>query len=117
MIFRQLTVTGDWTFGAGKSNFASGDIAIGLNINTRIKSWLNDCFFNQTAGIDWTNRLGSKNQRELLDIDIRRIILQSFGVTSIINFDTVLNDRLFIGTYNIKTIFSPSFQNTISIGF
>lgn len=117
MIFRQLTSNGDWTFGAGKSNFASGDNAIGLNIATRIKSWTNDCFFDQTAGIDWSNRLGSKNQRPLLDTDLRRIILQSFGVTSIIDFDTIVNDRQFIGNYDIKTILSPSFQNTIEIGF
>lgn len=117
MIFRQLDNSGDWDFGAGRNNFASSDNAIGLNIQTRIKSWVGDCFFDQNAGVDWANRLGSTNQRELLEQDIRRVISQSFGVTNIISFDTVLTDRDFQAVYNINTIFSPSFQNSITIGF
>jgi hypothetical protein len=117
MIFRDLDSNNDWTFGAGKNNYASGNKAIGLNISTRIKSWKNDCYFDQNAGVDWANRLGSKNQRDLLDQDIRKIILTSFGVTSIIDFDTIVNDRNFSATYNIRTIYSPSYQNSIEIGF
>lgn len=117
MIFRQLDAGGDWTFGAGLSNYAIQDNAIGLNIKTRIKSWVNDCFFDLPAGIDWINRLGSKNQEDLLRQDLKRVILQSFGVTSIINFDSVLVNRGFDITYNIKTIYSPSFQDLINVGF
>jgi len=117
MIFRALTTEGDWTFGAGLNNYASNNIAIGFNIETRIKSWLNDCFFDQNAGIDWVNRLGSKGQRDLLEQDIRRIILQSYGVTSIISFDTILTNRNLTTRYNILTIFSTTFQNTVTIGF
>jgi len=117
MIFRQLTASGDWTFGAGKANFAAGDQAIGLNIRTRLLSWVNDCFFDMPMGIDWSNLLGSKNQREILEQNLRKLLLESFGVTSIIKFDTILADRKFSAVYNITTIFSPSFQNSIEIGF
>lgn len=114
MIFRTLTTNHDWTFGAGKGNYASGDIAIGLDINTRILSWIGDCFFDQTAGIDWVNRLGSYNQKTLLENDIRSIILKSYGVTGILNFDASLVGRDFSATYNIITINSPSFINTLN---
>ena len=114
MIFRNLTSSGDWTFGSGKGNYLTGNPAIGLNIKTRILSWLNDCFFDTTAGIDWANRLGSKNQRALLESDLRRIILQSFGVTGISSLSTSLTGRGFSATYTINTIFSQGYTATVT---
>ncbi len=116
MIFRNLTDTGDWTFGAGVSNYVDQNQAIGLNIKTRLYSWVNDCFFDIRAGIDWTNRLGSKNQRGLLELDLRRVILQSFGVTAITSFDTVLNGRTFTARYSVNTIYSKDFQDQLTLG-
>lgn len=117
MIFRNLDLNHDWTYGAGLANYINGDAAIGLNIETRIMSWVGDCFFNTQTGIDWVNRLGSKNQRALLEADLRRIILQSFGVTGINSISTVLTDRSFLATYSVSTIFSASYVNTINQEF
>jgi hypothetical protein len=114
MIFRNLDVNGDWTFGQGKSNYIAQNPAIGLNIKTRLLCWLNDCFFDQKAGVDWKNRLGSKNQRKLLEADLRRIILQSYGVTGILSFQTNLTDRAFSATYTVQTIYSESYTDTIA---
>lgn len=114
MIFRNLTPDGDWMFGSGKGDYISRNAAIGLNIKTRILSWVGDCFFDTTAGIDWANRLGSKNQRALLELDLRRIILQSYGVTAIVSFDTSLVGRRFTANYTIDTIFTKSYEDSIS---
>lgn len=116
MRFRNLTPEGDWTFGQGKSSYATQNKAIGLNIKTRLLSWLNDCFFDTGAGIDWPNRLGSKNQRFLLEQDLRRVILQSDGVTGILTFDTILEGRNFTANYSVQTQFSDSYQDSIEIG-
>lgn len=117
MIIRNLDKNHDFTFGSGKANYINGDPAIALNIQTRILSWVNDCFFDMNAGIDWVNRLGSKNQRALLELVLRRIILQSYGVTGIVNFDSVLTNRAFTAHYTINTIFSKSYQNNITQEF
>jgi hypothetical protein len=114
MIFRDLDSNGDWKFGQGLNNYIHDDAAIGLNIKTRLLSWVGDCFFDMNAGVDWANRLGSKNQRALLEADLRRIILQSFGVTGIISFDTEVNVRAFTARYNIQTIFSASYIDSIN---
>lgn len=114
MIFRNLKDL-DWTFGRGKENFVNRNEAIGLNIKTRIKSWVGDCFFDQGAGIDWVNRLGSKNQRTLLELDLRRIILQSEGVTGINSFETFLNGRNFSADYSINTIYSQEFIDSFTV--
>lgn len=113
MIFRNLDLQGDWSFGQGLSNYIAKNAAISLNIKTRLLSWLNDCFFDMNAGIDWTNRLGSKNQRALLERDLRRVILQSYGVTAIVTFDTVLVGRQFTANYTIDTIFTKNFADTV----
>lgn len=116
MQFRNLDTNGDWQFGRGKSNYVSQNAAIALDIQTRLYSWFNDCFFDMTAGVDWLNRLGSKNQKNLLALDLRRIILLTPGVTGLLNFDIVLNGRTFIARYNITTIYSQSYQSSILLG-
>lgn len=113
MIFRELDENHDWVFGRGLQNMTRENQAIGLNIKTRILSWVGDCFFDMNAGIDWVNRLGSKNQRALLELDLKRIILQSEGVTGIIAFDTSLIGRKFSASYTVSTIYSQDFQDII----
>jgi len=114
MIFRALDSNGDWTFGHGKNNFLSGNAAIGLNIKTRLLSWVGDCFFSMNSGVDWVNRLGSKNQRTLLEGDIKRIIIASYGVTGITSFATVLNVRAFTANYSVNTIFSKAYTDSLT---
>lgn len=116
MIFRNLTEEHDWCFGAGKANMTSLNQAIGLNIKTRILSWVGDCFFDQNAGIDWWNRLGSKNQRTLLELDLRRQIQQSEGVTGIVEFQTNLIGRKFSASYTVTTIYTAQIQDEIFVG-
>jgi hypothetical protein len=116
MIIRNLDANGDWTFGSGISNYLTNNAAIGLNIRTRLLSWLNDCFFDMEAGIDWLNRLGSKNQRQLLEADLSRIIVQSYGVTGLVSFDTVLVGRVFTANYSVNTIFSQAYIDSINQG-
>lgn len=115
MIFRNLDSEGDWQFGRGKQSYVSGTAAIAINVKTRLYSWVGDCFFDLPAGIDWWNRLGSKNQRQLLELDMRRIILQSDGVTGITEFDTTLVGREFTASYKINTIFSKEFIDSLTI--
>lgn len=115
MLFRNLDANGDWTFGAGLSNLAIQNEAIALNIRTRILSWVGDCFFDVKAGIDWVNRLGSKNQAVLLDLDLRRIILTTEGVTGLVSFDIVTKDRAFTANYTVNTIYGKEYTDTLKL--
>lgn len=115
MIFRTLDVNGDWTFGKGLNNYATDNKAIGLNIATRIRSWLGDCFFAQTQGIDWYNRLSKKNQRGLLEQDLRRTVLQSFGVIGIVEFNSSIVDRNISLDYEVNTIFTGSLSDNVAV--
>lgn len=115
MIFRALDDNHDWMWGKGKSDFLTVNAAIGANIKTRLLSWVGDCFFDQNAGIDWWNRLGSKNQRALLELDLKRVILQSEGVTGIVSFDTNLTGRRFTASYVVSTVYSKEYRDQVEL--
>lgn len=116
MKFRNLDADLDWTFGKGVYNYARQQEATKLNIRTRLLSWVNDCFFDMSAGIDWLNRLGDKQQRELLEQDIKRVITQSEDVIELVTFSTTLLGRQFSAEYTVRTIYSKLVTDFIQVG-
>lgn len=114
MIFRNLDADGDWTFGQGKSNYAQAELAINLNIKTRLLSWVGNCFFDLLAGIDWLTRLDKGQQQNLVN-DLTALILQSYGVVAVNSLNYNLSaERVMTVTYNIQTIYTQAFQSTVS---
>lgn len=117
MIFRTISTDGDWNFGKGINDYAQNEEAINLNIKTRLLSWVGDCFFALQDGIDWRSRLDTGQQRALVE-EIKSNLLRAFGVVGINSVEAIFDGqtRVLRITYNIQTIFSPSFQETISQG-
>lgn len=117
MIVRALDATGDWLFGKGLQDYKSNQLAVMQNISTRLKMFLGDCFFAASAGIDWFNLLGSKNQ-VTLNLAITAMITNTQFVTGVtqlsLNLDAARNLLI---TYNVSTSFGQSSgQTTISLG-
>lgn len=112
-IFRTVQETGDWGFGAGKNSYSRQIDAIKQNVKTRVQSWKNDCFFDQEAGVDWVNRLGTLNQQALLEEEVRRVILQTPKVTEIVSFNLTIEGRAISLSYEVNTTLSQSFIDTI----
>lgn len=114
MIFRELTSSGDWTFGKGKASYAEAENAINLNIQTRLLSWVGDCFFALKDGVDWLGLLDVGQQSNLVEA-IKSNILNAYGVVAINSVLPVFNGetRTMVIQYNIQTIYSPSFQGSI----
>ncbi len=113
MIIRGIDSNGDWVYGQGLNSYNNGQAAIEENIKTKILEWKNDCFFNQEAGIDWVNRLGSSDI-DGLDTALKNLIAACYGVTSLIEVNLDYTDRVFSVSYTIDTIFSTNVQNTIT---
>ena len=65
--------TFEWCFGAGLSTYKTEEKAIEQDIESSLLEWKNNCFFALNHGIDWRTRLGSKNQKELLNADVIEI--------------------------------------------
>jgi hypothetical protein len=104
MIVRALDINGDFSFGRGKSNYKIGIDAIKQNIQTRLKSWKGDCFFALNDGVDYENFL-DKNTKVFLDNDIKRVILQSYGVIRIDSFSSEIVDRDYTATTTVMTVY------------
>ncbi len=99
----------DWLFGKGQNDYVTRTNAVVQNINTRLSSFLGDCFFDLGAGIDWFTFLGSKNQLGL-NLAINATILNTANVTGMlqlsINLDPITR-RLTV-VYQVQTIYSTA---------
>lgn len=114
MAFRNLDGQHDWVFGSGKNSYVTENQEIGLNIETRVLSFLGDCFFATEEGIDWWNLLDMGKQ-EQLENSVQETIKNTPGVTAINSVDVVLGaNRKITITYDVQTIYSESYTGEIT---
>lgn len=102
---RALDDSGDWTFGKGQNDYYRNQLAVAQMIQTRLSEILGDCFFDEGSGIDWFNLIGSKDQLTL-ELSISTVILNTDGVTGLLNLRTRLVGRQFIVEYLVQTVYS-----------
>lgn len=128
MIVRSLDSSGDWNFGKGRQDYLTLNAAIGQSIRTRFLSFLGDCFFATTEGIDWFNLLGKNNQLAI-NLAVNASILNLQGnvngiptnlVTGMIQLSFTVDPqtRAFNVSWKVSTIYSiqqvsGSFQATV----
>lgn len=116
MLFRSLDTTNDWNFGQGTESYVSGEQAIGLNIKTRLLSFLGNCFFDILAGLNWFVFLGTPGQQQQTLLSIQSVILQSYGVTKVnsVTFNLLPTGSAII-TFNINTIYSSNYTQSLQV--
>ena len=113
MAFRNLSGNGDWVFGSGKNSYVTENLEIGVNIQTRVLSFLGDCFFASEEGIDWFNLL-EMGKQEQLENSVQETIKNTPGVTAINSVDVVLGaSRRITINYDVQTIYSESYTGEI----
>lgn len=112
MIVRSITSAGDWTFGKGRNDYVSANAAVRQAIQTRLMSFLGDCFFDSGAGIAWFNLLGSKNEIAL-NLAVSAVILNTpdndgnFPVTRLNQLSISLNSgRQLVISYSVNTVYT-----------
>ncbi len=106
-MIRATDSTGDWVFGSGINAYKTGNAEVAQNIQSRLQSFLGDCFFDAGAGLDWFNLLGSKNQ-VALQLAVAAVILNTANVTGGLQLSVVYNEltRNVAITYQVETTFS-----------
>lgn len=116
MSVRAVDTNNDWVFGTGLQSYVLKELEIAQMIKTRVLSFLGDCFFAVREGIDWFNLLekGTQNE-EMLKKSIGLTILNTKGVIALNSVDLTKAGRTIIINYDIKTIFSMSYQNSIEV--
>lgn len=119
-MIRALDSNGDWVFGTGANAYLTGNPEVAEDIQTRLLSFLGDCFFDTSAGIDWFNLLGSKNQIAL-QLAISAVILNTNYVTGSLQLSVsyTASTRALVISYTVQTTYSQlsnSFQYDLSQG-
>ncbi len=115
MTVRKITDDNDWTFGSGLSNYVSESDEIAQNVKTRVKMWKENCYFSLKDGVDYNRYLdGMQSNTLLLESDIRRVIVQTYGVAELkfLNLSNV--DRVLSISYSITDIYSNTWEQTIN---
>ena len=105
MKVRSIDRTKDWQLGKGKNDYKKDVNAVIQMIETRLKSFLGDCFFDLAEGIDWFYFNGSKDSEEL-KIAITARILNTPNVISASEVITeVGKGRIFLIQFTVNTIY------------
>jgi len=115
MIVRALDSNHDWQFGRGLQSYKKDLDALKQEIQTRLMQWQNNCFFAMTEGVDWANELDIGTQG-ILDLDIKRVILQTPGVLRIDGYSSTLDrdSRAVAISCQVQTIYGNlSFEETV----
>jgi hypothetical protein len=117
MKIRNLDGAGDWTFGKGLQCYLTGNAAIGLDIKTYLKLWSGNCFWALQAGVNWRQLL-DKGQKSRLLAALQTAIMGRFGVVGLNQLDATLDPRTrrIRVAYDVQTIYTQSFQDSITIG-
>ncbi len=106
MRVRAIDSEHDWLFGKGQNDYRRNLEAVVQNIDTRLSSFLGDCFFDNAAGIDWFNLLGNKDQLAL-NLAVSAVILNTENVTGILQLLLTVNVRRNIEVrYRVQTTYS-----------
>lgn len=96
----------EWLFGHSFADYRTKQNQIIQDIYTALYEWKYDCFFALENGIDWYTRLGSKNQKALLDDDVEQTIKNRQGVLAVYDFDSSVTGRHYTCSCKVITEFS-----------
>lgn len=107
MRVRAIDGAGDWTYGKGQNDYLTANAAVAQNIETRLLSFIGDCFFDLGAGLDWFTFLGSKDQLAL-NLAVSAVILNTVGVTGVKQILVTLDpsSRKLTIQYRVQTVYS-----------
>ena len=101
-------------FGKGRNSYLRDTEALMMNIKTRLLSFLNDCFFDTEAGIDWWNLLGGKDAKGIM-ASVQRVVLRSSNVKRIVDMQSHLQNRRFAITLTVEFANGEILTDTVEV--
>lgn len=115
MKFRAITESGDWVFGNGIQAYAKDNLSIKYDMETKLRTFLNECFFAPEVGVPWFQLLGAKDDNALI-LSLQQVIASIEGVTRITDIQFFLDqDRKAKVTYNVDTIYTTQQTGTVTV--
>lgn len=92
MRYRALDENGDYTFGRGAGNFlVNTPDTVRQSIQTRLSLLQGEWYLDLTSGTPWSQEILGKNANGPYDLVIQTRILQTKGVSAIVNYQSSLD--------------------------
>lgn len=109
MRVRQLSPTGDMTFGQSAANYlVDTPEAVAQIVKTRLLLVTGEWFLDVTDGTPWTTEGQGARAANTFDAMIQSRILSSPGVTEIVNYASSITNRVASVVCSIKTIYDAA---------
>lgn len=109
MRYRKLSADGDYTFGQGTANFFIDDPeAVGQAVQTRLLLLTQEWFLDVTEGTAYSTDILGKGTQAKRDLEIKRRILGTPGVKSMLSYVSKVVDRDFVVQTQIDTIYGQT---------
>lgn len=90
MRYRRENDAGDYTFGSGDDAWLiNSPEAVAQAVKTRFELWYGEWFLDTTEGTPWIQTVLGKQRPDVYNLAIRTRILETRGVKSILQFDTI----------------------------
>ncbi len=92
MRYRKLDANGDYVFGHGQTDFlVNSSDAVAQALSTRLKLATGEWFLNTEEGTPYSTEILGSNTSSYYDLAIKRRILETSGVTSILDYQSYVN--------------------------
>lgn len=111
MRYRKLDENEDYSFGSGVSNFHSNTPeAVAQAILTRLRLWMGEWFADTSDGTGWNQSILGKQSGNLYELTLRQRVLETPGVQSIDEFQSLLNTetRTLTVSMTVNTIYGTA---------
>jgi len=95
MTYRKLDDNGDYSFGGSLNSFYQNDpLGVAQAVVTRLKLWENEWFLDLTDGTPYIGGVLGKYTMDVFDMNIKDRILNTEGVTEILEYDSTFDGDL-----------------------
>jgi len=113
MKYRAMDAKDDYTFGSASQWLADSPATVAQAVETRLRLAAKEWFLDSKEGLDWSKILGF-GTASTRDSEIKKRILGTPGVNSIVSYSSSTSGRSFSVTAVIDTIYG---QATVQGGF
>lgn len=117
MRYRQLTSTGDYTFGQGSLNYVEKQDAVSQAVKTRLKLLLGEWWEDLEDGLPLFQVIllqrGHEEGKQTIDLLVQERILDTSYVTGISSFQSEVRERSYQAEAIIDTEFGQIVEATV----
>lgn len=98
-----MDANGDYQFGRSGIFLSNSPAAVAQAVLTRLRLWTGEWFLDSQEGTDYTGSIIGYGTQSTRDIEVKQRIAETFGVRSILSYQSTVNGRAFSVTANIDT--------------